>query len=277
MAKKRKPKSVKILEKWVPFNPEKTPLIFSSLVFGFAISAGRILNKPFGIGSVFEFFFGVIVSYLFIVFTYRLFSRLLKKTHARVERAVNNINLIASFMLAISTGGSILFMDLLNTNIRFVRPYKAFQKKGRYNVEDEAWYRFMFILVFMVMTAVFYGLQVFAPNILFEFLFKLSIWNMIWSVVPLFGLFSFFIMVTITDTLATDAEHYIRATGATKMFVGSSRVWSFIMPLSITFGLMLLFNFGLIFSFLIAFSLATLILLLWMGLIDFPMKRSVLK
>jgi hypothetical protein len=253
---------------------ERQPIFLSAAFFGFAISYSRFYVATSISEALYNFVLATVISYLFLIIVYRIFSKFLFYKNSEMIRNQNPTNYFLIIALALLTNVSVLFLDLMNFDLKFKRSYKPFLKEGwRSGGGYETTYRSALLIFLILISAIVSVIHNYAGNIVTYYLLNLLIWNLIWSAIPVGLLFSaLFIIPSSLDIpgsaqLLKNTRNFLPETGGTKMLFANRRMWIFFGTLSLLWGLGLLMNSNLLgvfmFSLLIAIVMLLLLLILW--------------
>lgn len=280
MARKRKSKS-NILSK-LHFARDMRPILISSLVFGFAIAYSRFFNTRDVSVAIPAFILGILISYLFIIFVYRILSRFLFYAEAEIIKTDNPTNYFFIIAMAFLSNGQFLFLDLMNFDLKFKRKYKPFWRSGwRASLGYETYYRSAILVFLVALSAVVSIIHSASGGIFTEYLLTLLIWNMISGVIPIAGIFSALLMIPGGlglpggSKLLTHTRKFVPESGGTKMFFANRRLWGFFAPFVGLWSFGLLAGANLFYNFIFSLLLGTAILLILLFFWDFKIKKSV--
>jgi len=280
MARKRKSKSNLLSN--LKFAPDMRPILISSIVFGFAISYSQFFGTK-DMSVVFPLFLlGILLSYLFIIFVYRIMSRFLIYADAELIKVDNPTNYFFIIAMTFLSNGQFLFLDLMNFDLKFKRKYKPFWRSGwRAGLGYETYYRSALLVFLVALSAIVSIIHDTYESIATDFLLNLLIWSMISGVIPIAGLFSALLMIPGGlglpggSKILTQTRKFVPESGGTKMFFANRRLWGFFAPFvgfwsfGLVVGANLFYNF--IFSLLIGSAVLLILLAFW----DFKIKKNV--
>lgn len=259
------------------------PIFLSSVFFGFAISYSRFYVATSISEALYNFVLATVISYLFLIFTYKIFSRFLFYKNAEMLRNQNPTNYFLVIALAVLTNGSVLFLDMMNFDLKFKRSYKPFLKEGwRSGGGYETTYRSALLISLIILSAIVSMIHNYAGNIVTYYLLKLLIWNLIWSAIPVGLLFSALFIIPSSlgipggGQLLKNTRNFLPETGGTKMLFANRRMWIFFGTLSLLWGLGLLMNSNLLGVFMFSLFVSIVMLLLLLIFWDFrgPSKSA---
>ena len=271
MAKRRKSSKRKFAIPKV--DSDMRPVLISSLLFGFAISYSKFYNAASISSALYSFVLAVLVSYLLLIFIYRVFSKFLFYKNAEMTKNHNPVNYFFIIVLAILTNGSVLFLDLMNFDLKFKRSYKPFLKEGWQSGGGyETSYRSALLVFLILLSSIVYIIHNSFDSIVTYYLLNILIWTLIWSAIPTAGIFSAFLMFG--GTAWKNARAMVPETGGTKMLFANRRMWIFFGTLSLFWGIGLLMNLHILDVFLISLVAAIVMLLLLLVFWDFRVSPS---
>jgi len=257
------------------------PLFLSAKFFGFAISYSRFYVAASISEALYNFVLATVISYLFLIFTYKIFSRFLFYKNAEMIRNQNPTNYFLVIALAVLTNGSVLFLDMMNFDLKFKRSYRPFMKEGwRSGGGYETTYRSALLIFLIFLSSIVSLIHTYSENIVTYYLLKILIWNLIWSAIPISIIFSaLFIIPSSLDIpgssqLLKNVRALVPETGGTKMLFANRRMWIFFGTLSFLWGIGLLMNSNLLGTFMFSLLLAIVMLLLLLILWDFRGKSK---
>ncbi len=255
------------------FDVEMQPILLSAIFFGFAISYSQF-SKAVSISSALtSFVLAVAVSYIFLFFVYKLFSKFLFYKNAEMMKNHNPTNYLFIIALAVITNGTVLFLDLMNFDLKFKRSYKPFLKEGwRSGGGYETTYRSALLVSLILFSVIISIIHNYSENIITYYLMKLLIWTLVWSAIPTAVIFSAFLMLT--GRVLKNARFMVPETGGAKMLFANRRMWIFFGTLSFVWGLGLLMNVDLLGLFMMSLLAAIVMLLLLLVLWDFRTSPS---
>ena len=252
------------------------PVFLSAIFFGFAISYSRFYNAASISEALYNFVLAVVISYLFLIVVYRVFSKFLFYKDSEMIRNQNPTNYFLIIALAMLTNGGILFLDLMNFDLKFKRSYKPFLKEGwRSGGGYETTYRSALLIFLILLSVIVSIIHNYSSNIVTYYLLKILIWSLIWSAIPISIIFSaLFIIPSSLDIpgssqLLKNVRNLAPETGGTKMLFASRRMWIFFGTLSFIWGIGLLMNTNLLGTFMFSLLLAIVMLLLLLIFWDF--------
>jgi len=245
---------------------EMRPVLISSILFGFAISYSRFYNATSISAGLYNFVLAVLVSYLLLIFVYRAFSKFLFYKNAEMTKNYNPVNYFLIIVLAIFTNGSVLFLDLMNFDLKFKRSYRPFLKEGwRSGLGYETAYRSALLVFLILLSSIVYLIHNSFENVVTYYLLIILSWTLIWSAIPTSAIFSAFLMLG--GTAWKNARSMVPETGGTKMLFANRRMWVFFGTLSFLWGIGLLMNSNLLgvfmFSLFISIVMLLLLLIFW--------------
>jgi len=280
MARKRKSKS-NILSK-LHFARDMRPILLASVFFGFAIAYSRFFNTRDISVAIPIFLLAILVSYLFIIFVYRILSRFLFYAEAEIIKTDNPTNYFFILAMVFLSNGQFLFLDLMNFDLKFKRKYKPFWRLGwRAGLGYETYYRGAILLFLVALSAIVSIIHSASGGIITEYLLTLLIWNMISGVIPIAGLFSVLLMIPGGlgipggSKLLTHTRKFVPESGGTKMFFANRRLWGFFAPFVGLWSFGLLAGANLFYNFIFSLLLGTAVLLILLFFWDFKIKKSV--
>ncbi len=264
---------------------EKYPIIFSSIMFGFALSYRSIFTH----GTSYFYLFLIINSFISFIFLTCLTKYFGKIVHHKGDKFTKNANLMNTFLLfylTIVSNGLILFFDTANFKIRHGSKYASFKEKmGRHGIKENAAYQAIFTLILIILTGIFYSLSSFMDHIVFESLFRLSMWSMFWSIIPVAGILSIFLM-----PLYGKAGEFVKmdlskkfknvsflATGGTVFFVGQRRIWPLFAAFVLFFSMMLIGKINLFTATLNSLIIGLMSVIAWLFFYEYAQKETVVK
>ena len=196
------------------------------------------------------------------------------------------MNLFLLVYLTIVSNGLILFLDTANFKIRHGSKYASFtEKMGRHGIREEASYQAIFTLVLIVLTGIFYSLNSFIDHIVIESLFRLSLWSMFWSIIPVAGIFALFTMPLYgkaSDLMNINLTKKFKnasviATGGTIFFVGQRRLWPLFAAFVLFFSLMLLGKIKLFSAITTSLIVGILSVIAWLFFYEYAHKETPIK
>ena len=261
---------------------EKYPLVFMSIMFGFALS----YRSMFTYGTDYFHLFLIVnslVSFIFLTILTKYFIKIVKHKGDKFTKKFVFMNSFLLFYLAIVSNGLILFLDTANFKIRHGSKYKPFEEKlGRHGVREEAMYHALFTLILIILTGIFYFLNSFMNNIVIESLFRLSLWSMFWSVIPVAGIFAFFTMDLAGKAskfldVNINYKHAPTSTGGTIFFVGQRRIWPFFAAFVLFFSMMLLGKISLFNAAMSSLLVALISVIAWLIFYEYGLKETVIR
>ena len=280
MARKQKSKS-NILSK-LHFARDMRPILLASVFFGFAIAYSRFFNTRDISVAIPIFLLAILVSYLFIIFVYRILSRFLFYAEAEIIKTDNPTNYFFILAMVFLSNGQFLFLDLMNFDLKFKRKYKPFWRLGwRAGLGYETYYRGAILLFLVALSAIVSIIHSASGGIITEYLLTLLIWNMISGVIPIAGLFSVLLMIPGGlgipggSKLLTHTRKFVPESGGTKMFFANRRLWGFFAPFVGLWSFGLLAGANLFYNFIFSLLLGTAVLLILLFFWDFKIKKSV--
>lgn len=261
---------------------EKYPLASMSIMFGFALS----YRSMFTYGTNYFHLFLIInslVSFIFLTILTKYFIKIVKHRGDKFTKKFVFMNSFLLFYLTLVSNGLILFLDTANFKIRHGSKYASFKEKmGRHGIKEEAMYHALFTLILIILTGIFYSLNSFTNNIVIESLFRLSLWSMFWSVIPVAGIFAFFTM-----DLAGRASHFLdlninfkrspTSTGGTIFFVGQRRIWPFFAAFVLFFSMMLLGKINLFNAAMSSLVVALISVIAWLIFYEYGLKETAIR
>lgn len=273
---------------------EAQPIIFLALLFGFGLSYKTLFTHG---TSNFHLFLIVnsLVSFVFLALLTTYFSKVLKHKGDKLIKDINFKSAFLLFYLTVVSNGLILFLDTASFKVKHGSKYSSLRERSlgdnhgtRYwtkfayrGVKEEAMYQAMFTSVLIILTGIFYSLTNFMNHIVIESLFRLSLWSMFWSIIPVAGILGFFTMdlaakaakVTYLDLgklIKTDPI----STGGTIFFVGQRRIWPFFAAFVLFFSMMLLGKISLFNSAITSLIVALISVIAWLFFYEFGLKGS---
>ncbi len=243
------------------------PLFLSAIFFGFAISYSRFYVAASISEALYNFVLATVISYLFLIIIYRIFSKFLFYKNSEMIKNQNPTNYFLVIALAVLTNGSVLFLDLMNFDLKFKRSYRPFMKEGwRSGGGYETTYRSALLVFLILLSSIVSLIHTYSENIFTYYLLKILIWNLIWSSIPLAAIFSAVLMLG-GGKAWKNARAMVPETGGTKMLFANRRMWIFFGTLSFLWGIGLLMNSNLLgvfmFSLFIAIVMLLLLLIFW--------------
>ena len=251
---------------------EIQPVLLSAIFFGFAISYSKFYKVASISEALYNFVLATVISYLFLIFIYRIFGRFLFYKNAEMTKNQNPMNYFLIIALAIFTNGGFLFLDLMNFDLKFKRSYKPFLKEGwRSGLGYETAYRSALIIFLVLLSAIVSIIHNSFENVVTYYLMTLLIWSLIWSAIPVAAIFSAFLMLG-GGMAWKNARAMVPETGGTKMLFANRRMWIFFGTLSFLWGIGLLMNTDLLGVFMFSLMISIIMLLLMLILWDFRGK-----
>ena len=259
---------------------EKYPLVSMSIMFGFALSYGSMFTYG---TNYFHLFLIVnsLVSFIFLTILTKYFIKIVKHRGDKFTKKFVFMNSFLLFYLTIVSNGLILFLDTANFKIKHGSKYAPFTEKlGRHGVREEAMYHALFTLILIILTGIFYSLNSFMNNIVIESLFRLSLWSMFWSVIPVAGIFGFLTMDLAGKAskfldLNINYKHTPMSTGGTVFFVGQRRIWPFFAAFVLFFSMMLLGKINLFNAAMSSLLVALISVIAWLIFYEYGLKEDV--
>ena len=280
MARKRKSKS-NILSR-IKFASDMRPILISSIVFGFAIAYSRFFNTKDMSVALPLVLLGIVLSYFFIIFVYRIISKFLVNADAELIKNANPTNYFLIIAMAFLSNGQFLFLDLMNFDLKFKRNYKPFLRMGwRAGLSYETYYRSAILLFLVAFSAIVSIVHSAFEGIATAYLLNLLIWSMISGVIPIAGIFSALLMIPGGlglpggSKLLTRTRDFVPESGGTKMFFANRRLWSFFAPFVGIWSFGLLAGTNLFYNFIFSLFIGTAILVLVLFFWDFESKKNV--
>ena len=261
---------------------EKYPLISMSIIFGFALS----YRSMFTYGTNYFHLFLIVnslVSFIFLKVLTEYFIKIVRHKGDKFIKKFGFMNTFLLFYLAIVSNGLILFLDTANFKIKHGSKYKSSEPKmGRHGIKEEAAYHALFTLILIISTGIFYYLTSFTNNIVIESLFRLSLWSMFWSVIPVAGIFSFFTMNLVGKAskmlyLSINYDRSPASTGGTTFLVGQRRIWPFFAAFVLFFSMMLLGKINLFNATVSSIIVALISVIAWLIFYEYGFKETVIK
>ena len=261
---------------------EKYPLVFMSIMFGFALS----YKSMFTYGTNYFHLFLIVnslVSFIFLTILTKYFIKIVKHKGDKFTKKFVFMNSFLLFYLTIVSNGLILFLDTANFRIKHGSKYAPFKEKfGRHGVREEAMYHALFTLILIILTGIFYSLNSFMNNIVIESLFRLSLWSMFWSVIPVAGIFALFTMDLAGRAskfldVNIDFERAPTSTGGTIFFVGQRRIWPFFAAFVLFFSMMLLGKINLFNAAMSSLLVALISVIAWLIFYEYGLKETVIR
>lgn len=252
---------------------EMRPVLISSILFGFAISYSKFYNSSSISAGLYSFVLAVLVSYLLLISIYRVFSKFLFYKNAEMTKNHNPVNYFFIIVLAILTNGSVLFLDLMNFDLKFKRSYRPFLKEGwRSGLGYETAYRSALLVFLILLSSIVYLIHNSFESVVTYFLLSILSWTLIWSAIPTSAIFSAFLMLG--GTAWKNARAMVPETGGTKMLFANRRMWIFFGTLSLFWGIGLQMNLHILDVFMSSLVAATVMLVLLLLVWDFRVSPS---
>jgi|TARA_Y100000034_G_scaffold134166_1_gene201812 hypothetical protein len=258
------------------------PILISSIVFGFAISYLRFSGTKDISVALPVFLLGILISYLFIIFVYRILSRFLFYADAEIIKTDNPTNYFFIIAMAFLSNGQFLFLDLMNFDLKFKRKYKPFWRSGwRAGFGYETYYRSAILVFLVALSAVVSIIHSASGGIVTEYLLTLLIWNMISGVIPIAGLFSTLLMIPGGlglpggSKILTQTRKFVPESGGTKMFFSNRRLWGFFGPFVGFWSFGLAIGANLFYNFILSLLIGSAVLLILLAFWDFKIKKNV--
>tara|TARA_Y100000034_G_C6868241_1_gene395940 strand:+ start:174 stop:1007 length:834 start_codon:yes stop_codon:yes gene_type:complete len=250
------------------------PILLSAIFFGFAISYSKFYKAVSISEALYDFVLAVAVSYLFLIFVYKLFSKFLYYKNSEMIKNNNPTNYFLIIATAVLSNGSILFLDLMNFDLKFKRSYKPFLKEGwRSGGGYETTYRSALLVSLILFSAIVSIVHSYYESAVTYYLMHILIWNLIWAAIPISAIFSALFIIPGSlglpgsVQLLKNTRMFVPETGGTKMLFANRRMWIFFGTLSFIWGIGLLMNTNLMglfmFSLLAAIVMLLLLLILW--------------
>ncbi|MDP6845815.1 MAG: hypothetical protein QF460_02580 [Candidatus Nanoarchaeia archaeon] len=249
------------------------PVLISSLLFGFAISYSRFYNATSISAGLYSFALATLVSYLLLIFVYRVFSKFLFYKNAEMTKNHNPTNYFFIIVLTILTNGSVLFLDMMNFDLKFKRSYRPFLKEGwRSGLGYETAYRSALLVFLILLSSIVYLLHNSFDSIVTYYLLSILSWTLIWSAIPTSAIFSAFLMLG--GAAWKNARLMVPETGGTKMLFANRRMWIFFGTLSLFWGIGLRMNLHILDVFMSSLVGAIFMLVLLLLVWDFRVSTS---
>ncbi len=265
-----------------------------ALLFGFALSYRTLFTHG---TANFHLFLIVnsLVSFTFLTLLITYFRKILKYNG---DKLIKNINLKSAFLLfylTVVSNGLILFFDTASFKVKHGSRYSSLRERSlgdghksvrwtkfaHRGIKEEAKYQAILTLILIIFTSIFYSLNSFMNHIVIESLFRLSLWSMFWSVIPVAGILGLFTMdltAKASRLVYVDLHRLLKndpvSTGGTIFFIGQRRIWPFFAAFVLFFSMMLLGKISLFNAAITSLIVALLSVIAWLFFYEFGLKKT---
>ncbi len=273
---------------------EKYPTIVMSLIFGFGLSYKTLFTHG---ATNFHLFLIVnsLVSFIFITLLIKYFSKVLNHNGDALIKKMNLKSSFLLFYLTVVSNGLILFLDTANFGVKHGSKYSSLRDKSlgdghtsirwakfsHRGIKEEGMYQALLTSILIILTGIFYFINSVTNSIVLESLFRLSLWSMFWSVIPVAAILGFFTMDLLgrTSKFVDIDLSYLRkgdpvSTGGTIFLVGQRRIWPLFTAFVLFFSMMLLGKISLINAIINSAIVALISFVAWLFFYEFGLKGT---